>query len=155
MKALLTALLLLFLSILPAGAQVTNAQNLQVEIASQAVLGLSYGVNQTLQNYNENGSTTARFALSQTIFVPPNTTDQSINLATLFPSINSAIMWGVSDISSPGQAWSFGMAAGGSRFDINPGGYFSARVNGSAPTIFVDNPSATSYVVLKVWGIAN
>lgn len=155
MRILVALLLLLLFSLTPALADVTNASSQQIEINAQTQFGLSYSGNTSLMNYVEPGTTTSRFGLSTTVFVAPSTTDQQINLATLFPFINSAQLWGMQDISNPGQQLNWGLASGGQRFQMNPGGFFECRVTGSAPILYIDNPSSSSYVILKVFCIAN
>ena len=137
-------LLIVFISIIiyacvnltPAHSQ-TNAAANQIEINAQVSYGLGWQANTNLLNYIEPGTTTALFANSTTVFIPPNTIDQQINLATLFPNINTAVLWGVADISNPGQPFSLGMAAGGARYAIAAGGFQINRVAGSAPVLYV------------------
>ena len=121
----------------------------------QAAYGLGYQSNSVLMNYCEPGTTQSLFGNSNTVFVPANTTGQAINLATMFPNINSALLWGIQDISNPGQLVSIGMAANGSRYTLAPGGFQVTRVSGSAPTLYVDNPSTNNYAILKVFCLAN
>ena len=54
------------------------------------------------------------------------------------------------DISDPGQAVSFGMAAAGTRFDMAASGFMMVRVAGSRPTLYVDNASSSHYAILQV-----
>jgi hypothetical protein len=139
----------------PAGAQVSNAQPNQVEINAQVAYGLGYQSNSVLMNYIEPGTTTALFGNSATVFVPASTTDQVVNLATLFPYINSAELWAVEDISNPGQSVLIGTATGSNKFTLAPGGFFEARVYGSAPTLYISNPSTNQYAILKFINLAN
>ena len=119
----------------PSHAQATNAQANQIEINAQVAYGLGYQ--------------------SNTVVIPPATTDYAVNLSTMFPSINSAVCWGVEDISNPEQAFSFKMDPGGNSFSVAPSGFVLTRVNGSAPTLYLDNTSTTNYAIIKVFCIAN
>ena len=139
----------------PSHAQATNAQANQIEINAQVAYGLGYQSNTVLMNYCEPGTTTALFNMSNTVVIPPATTDYAVNLSTMFPSINSAVCWGVEDISNPGQAFSLKMDPGGNSFSVAPSGFVLTRVNGSAPTLYLDNTSTTNYAIIKVFCIAN
>ena len=138
-----------------AHTQASNGQANQIEINSQIAYGLGYQSNEVFLNYVEPGTTTALFGQTVTVAVPANTTNYPINLATMFPNVNTAIMYAVEDISNPGQQVSIGMDSGGSRFIMAPGGFFECRVNGSSPTLYVDNASVNQYALLKVVCIAN
>ena len=154
--AIIGFIILLSICTKPVGAQtVSNAQANQIEINAQVAYGLGYQSNSTLMNYIEPGTTTALFGNAQTLFIPPNTTDQMVVLAALFPSINSAVLWGVQDISNPGQSISIGTATGTNKFTLAPGGFLLSRVNGSAPTLYVTNPSPNTYSILKLILLAN
>ena len=139
----------------PVHPQASNAQANQIEINAQVAYGLGYQSNTVLMNYVEPGTTTALFNETVTVAVPANTTNYPINLATMFPNINSAILYGVADISNPGQQFSLGMDSSGARLTIAPGGFGMWRVNGSAPTLYVDNPSSNLYCLIKVMCIGN
>jgi hypothetical protein len=167
-KAALTAdifLLLAFLLVVfwicdfpqPAYPQASNATANQIEINTQVSYGLGFQNNTNLIDYVEPGTTTALYNGQTTVFIPPSTTDQAINLATLFPYVNTPLLWGVQDISNPGQSFSLAMAAsaGSQKFTIAPGGFQINRVNGSAPILYVSNSDPSNYVILKVFMLAN
>lgn len=146
----------LFTSLLALAATATPVSNLttqQIEINAQVNFGLSDFTNSLLLNYQEPNSTTASTSNSATVTVTANTTDNQVNLSTLFPitATNNAICYGVVDISNPGQQVNIGLAAGGSRFNMAPSGFMLIRVTGSKPTLYIDNPSATVTAVLKVF----
>ena len=136
----------------------TNAQPNQVEINCQVSYGLGWQASTTMMNYIEPGTTTANYPLSTIVYVPPSTTAQAINLATLFPNIQSAILYAVQDDSNPGQAFSLATGAADTYMPIAAGGFACFRVNcpiASAPTLYVSNSDASNYVILKVLALAN
>jgi len=147
--------ILAYFCITPVKSQVSNAQPNQIEINAQVAYGLGYQSNSSLLNYIEPGTTTALFGNATTIFVPPATADQTVNLAALFPNINQAVLWGVQDISNPGQSVSIGTAAGSNKFTLAAGGFLLSRVYGSAPTLYIINSSPNTYSVLKLVCLAN
>lgn len=148
----------MWISAIETSGQPTNLRAQQIEINSQCSFGLGYQSNQTLMNYVEPGTTTANFALSTTIFVPPSTTAQAVNLATLFPNITTAILYGVADLSYPGQEVLISMKSDGT----NPmpqaaGGFSQWRVNcpiADAPTLYLTNEDADNYCIVKVFCLA-
>lgn len=154
MRKLLAAAVAMFLTVLPAVAQ-TNATDQQVEINGQVSFGLSYFGNTNLLNYAEPGTTTAKFQGSAVVMVPPSTTDQAVSLSSLFANISTPICIGLKDISNPGQQCNWGMAAAGTRFNMAAGGFSLMRVNGSRPTLYLDNPSSTSYCIVQVFCMGN
>ena len=134
----------------------TNANTQNITIDAQVGMGLQNMPASRLLYYEEPSTTTAKFADTSTIVIPPNTVDQVLNLATLFPGINTALVFVIADItSSPGVPINFGMAAGGARFNMAAMGFFVVRVNGSAPTLYLDNPSLTQNGILQVSVLAN
>lgn len=143
----------------PAKGQATNATAQQVEINSQVAFGLGYQSNQTLMNYVAPGTLTAKFALQTTVFIPPSTTAQAVNLATLFPFINTAIVYGLQDITAAGQAITVSMKSDGTNgMPQAAGGFSEWRVNcaiASAPTLYLTNSDATNYAIVKVFCLAN
>lgn len=157
MKAtrLLTVLAAALVATISPGLPATNATPTQVTIDADIIFGLAQWANMPLFRYIEPTSTTCLFAESATVVVPPATSNQAVNLATLFPSINTAVAYCVTDISYPGQQVSIGMASGGSRFTLAANGFLMARVNGTAPTLYVDNASASASAILRVVAIGN
>lgn len=133
----------------------TNATPEQITINTQINFGLTDFANTLLLNYQEPNTTTCLFQLSQNFIAVANTVNQVIDLATMFSSINTAVLYGIVDISNPGQQVNIGMASSGSRFNMNPGGFFLVRANGSSPTLFVDNPSSSVNAILQVFCLAN
>lgn len=139
---------------LPCFAQ-TNAAEQNVCIQAQVAFGLGLFSNQSLLNYSEPSTTTAKFSNSTTVAVPPSTSNQQINLSTLFPNIATPILFGMSDISDPGQAVDWGLASGGTRFPMAAGGFMITRVSGTGPVVYVDNDSTTEYALLQVFCLGN
>lgn len=133
----------------------TNAAAQQVQINSQVVYGLSENNNTVLQNYIEPSTTTALFQGSIVVVVTANTTNNTYNLATLFPVANTPIFWGVMDISTPGQQVNIGLASGGARFSVSPNGFINVRTNGAFPTLYIDNPSASTNAILQIYMLSN
>lgn len=143
------------ISVTPVSSAVTNATAQQVQINSQIIFGLSQNNNSVLQNYIEPNTTTALFAGSLPVVVPADSVNNEYNLSTLFPLANSPILWGLEDKSNPGQQVNVGLTASGPRFFINPNGYLTARVNGGAPILYIDNPSANSAALLMLFMMSN
>jgi len=133
----------------------SNAAPQQVQINSQICFGLSQNNNTVLQNYIEPNTTTALFQATLVVVVTANTTNNTYNLATLFPVANTPILWGMEDISSPGQQVNWGLASGGQRFNMAPNGYFVCRVAGGAPTLYIDNPSMSVNALIQLFVISN
>jgi hypothetical protein len=133
----------------------TNATSQQVQINSQIIFGLAQNNNTVLLNYIEPDTTMALFSGSLVVVVPPNTNNNTYNLTTLFPVANTPILWGMVDISNPGQQVNWGLASSGARFDMNPNGFFVCRVNGSAPTLYIDNPSASVDALIQLFVLSN
>lgn len=136
----------------------TNATANQFECNLQVAYGLSWQANQVLCNYIEPGTSQANYPLATTIYVPPSTTAQAVNLATLFPYIQTALFYSVQDVSNPGQAFSFSTASAGNYIPIAAGGFAAFRTNcpiGSAPTIYLSNADTVNYCIVKVSGLAN
>jgi hypothetical protein len=136
----------------------TNATPVQFELNAQVNYGLSYLGNATVFTYAEPNQSTALFSTSQTVLIPANSTNNTVNLATLFPNVNNPLVFVLTDISNPGQEMNIGMASGGSRFDMNPNGFFMFRVSqstGSCPTLYIDNPSSNMSAFLQVTCLAN
>jgi hypothetical protein len=133
----------------------TNASPQQVQISSQICFGLSQNNNTVLQNYNEVSTTTALFQGSIDVPVPANSTNNAFNLATLFPVANTPLLWGIQDISNPGTQVNVGLSSSGPRFNLNPNGYLTARVNGGAPTIYIDNPSMSNGAIIQLFLLSN
>jgi hypothetical protein len=143
------------ISATPSTSTYTNAAPQQVQINSQIVFGLAQNNNTVLQNYIEPNTTTALFPGMLLVVVPANSTNNAYNLATLFPLANTPIMWGIMDVSNPGQQINVGLAASGQRFMLNPNGYLTARVNGGAPTLYIDNPSASVNALIQLFMLSN
>ena len=133
----------------------TNTTPQQVEINAQVNWGLSEFTSSLLLNYQEPNTTTALFSATITVVVPINTTNNAYNLATLFPADNSPLLFGLADLSQPGQQLNWGLASSDGRFQMAPGGFALMRVNGGAPTIYVDNPSTTQPAVLQIFSLSN
>ena len=140
---------------LPVGSVTTNANPQQVEVNAEVSFGLGYGTNTNLLNYVEPGTTTCLFNGSTTIFIPASTTNQAVNLATLFPYINTPVLWGWKDISSPGQAVTWSLTSSGATMNQAAGGFCLFRVNGNAPTVYFNNTSMTEPAILQVFMLAN
>ena len=133
----------------------TNTTAQQVEINAQVNWGLSEFANSLLLNYQEPNTTTALFNSSITVVVPAATNNYQVNLATTFPFLNDAIVYGIKDMSNPGQQVDIGLASSGQRFSMAPGGFFVIRVDGSAPTLYIDNPSVSDAAILQVFTMGN
>ena len=128
----------------------------QVIISGQVAYGLGWNATTVLLNYAEPSTTTCTWESSTVIEIPENTTNNQINLASLFPGVTTAVVYGWQDVTaSPGQQLNWGLASSGARFDMAPAGFTVIRVTGSSPTIFVDNPSASQNAYLQVSCMGN
>ncbi len=128
----------------------------QVIIAGQLAFGLGWSATTVLMNYQEPSTTTCTLQASSVVKIPKNTTNNTINLATLFPAVTTAVAYSIADItSSPGQQVAVGMASSGSRFQMAPMGMMMFRVNGSSPTLYCDNASMTTDAYLSVSCMGN
>ena len=141
-------------SVLPVMA-VTNTTATQFDCRASVNFGLSQYATIPMFSYAEPTASTALFNSSQIIVVPPATTDQAINLPTLFPFLNTALVVSVQDISSPGQATAIGLASGGSRLPLAARGFILSRVSGTVPVLYIDNASSTTSAILKVTVLGN
>ena len=137
------------------GQAATNATPQQFELNAQTNYGLSYLGNATTFSYAEPNTSTALFSLSQTFLIPANSTENTINLATAFPVVNSALVYTISDMSNPGLQTSIGTATGANKFIMNPNGFMMIRAKGSAPILYIDNPSINMSAFLQVTVLAN
>jgi hypothetical protein len=120
----------------------------QCYISLQAYLGYPDYSHVTAIDYSSaasNPTLTAAAQSSTPVSVAANTTDQSFNLATLFPALTGLVFISLVDITGTPQPFSFGTAAGTGRQSVAAGAWAAWMPNGGAPpTIFLTNPSTTT-----------
>lgn len=155
-KAKLAGLLftLFALFVLPALAVPVGTAN-NVQIGSQVVYGLQSQYPDVLFQYQEPTTTTCQFQGSTIVQVAANTTNTTINTATLFPGFTTPVCFVVQEITSPSQQLNIGLSNGGPRIQLAAGGFLQARVNAGFPTFYVDNPSLTQAALVRVVALSN
>lgn len=89
----------------------------------------------------------------ETLTIPATTTNNSFNLATMFPSITSAQSISIADMSQPGVAVGFSTVNTGTKFQLRPGGVAVICASGALPTLFFDNAGVNpAYLEITVTG---
>lgn len=113
--------------------------NQNVQISSQVAFGLQSAYPEILLQYQEPSTTTAQFSGATTITIPANTTDNTINTATLFSGITTPIVMGFVDVTNPGVSIGIGTAADDTRIEMAAGGFIIYRTASGMPTFYADN----------------
>lgn len=127
----------------------------QVAIACQVVQGLQSVYPNVLFQYQEPGTTTAQFGSSTVVSIPANSTNNTINTATLFPGCVTPVAVGIAEITSPGLPLSLGLSNGGPRLNLAAGGWNVTRVVSGFPTFYVDNASPSTAALVQVFILSN
>lgn len=120
-----------------------TAQNIQISaLASFGLLDFSHT---TLLNYQEPSSSTATIQGTTTENIPATTSNNLINLSTLFPAAATPVALMIIDTTpSPGVALALGLVSSGTRFFLAGGGFILMRLGaGALPNIYIDNSSST------------
>lgn len=97
-------------------------------------------------NYVESSANTAGVALKTVVTLSGSTTNNAVNLATLFPGVTAAKDLTIRDItSSPGKATSISAHNSGTKLPMKARGVLSLTLNGGTPpTLYIDNSGAGS-----------
>jgi hypothetical protein len=127
----------------------------QIQLSTQVIFGMQQQYSSPIFNYTEPSTTTAQYFGNTTVSIPANSTNNVINTATLFPAWNTPVCIGIAEITTPSLNLNVGLSSGGPRFQLAPGGYLVYRSNGGLPSIYVDNPSASSAALVQVFGLSN
>jgi len=108
-------------------------------------LSMQFGFNMQneLLNYIESNSITAAQAVESVVNLTALTSNQAVSLATLFPGLTSIVAFGFKDISNPGVVVSWGLASGGARITGRANSAILVACNGTIPTLYFDNASAS------------
>lgn len=105
--------------------------------------------------YQEPTTTTVSYWLESEVNIPANTTNQSLNLATLLPSATAGVFLYLMENTNPPTGFSFSTTSAGTFLPINPGGYVSFRLGGGAlPTVYLTNTNLTTSVNILI-GVAS
>jgi hypothetical protein len=109
----------------------------------------------TLLNYATSDSLTAQLSGAQTVIVPVSTTGQAVALASLFPNLTLPLFVAIADITVPGVGGLFythSGAASSEKQTIGPSGFLAWMPDGATTlnTLYFDNPSSTSELVLAI-----
>jgi hypothetical protein len=124
-------------------------------VSLQTYLGAPDYSHQTLIDYVSPTTFTAAAADSLTVTVPPSTTDQTANLATLFPGLQAALFVAIIDITVPGQTFSVTTVSGGGRVAVAGSSWFAYMPNTTTlPTLYLTNPNTTT-ADLKILVLSN
>lgn len=112
---------------------------------------INFRLEQGDMKYVEPPTTLAAIQLINVVRVPALTTNQSINLATLFPALTagSTVAISLRDVSGTPIPFTVSTAAADPGLPIRAGG-FLAWAASSLPTIYVDNPHATLALELQI-----
>lgn len=123
----------------------------------QAFLGSPDFQHQTVANFQSNETFTAAAVANTIVSVPANTTDQAVNLATLFPALTATSFIVVQDVTAtPGQPFSVTTVSGSGRIAIAGGGFLAWTQNGGAPpTLYLTNPSTTTASDIQISVMSN
>lgn len=113
----------------------------QLAISLQVSLGPPGGSNRSLLNFTEATSTTAEQGNVAVVQIANSATNDAINLATLFPSLSSAKVITLRDVSATAREVSFSPANSGTKLVLAAGGSMVLRTNGTLPTLYFDNSS--------------
>ena len=152
MKNKLLALALSLLWAAPAFAASATGQNIQ--IGAEVVMGLQSVYPNTLFQYQEPPATTAQFQGSTILSIPPTSTNNTVNTATLFSGMATPILVGIADITNPGVQLSVGLDSGGAREVMAPNGFHIVRVASGFPTFYIDNATSGA-ALLRVFILSN
>lgn len=126
--------------------------------ATQAVISLrSYMTPQgptqtTLVNTTTPDSFTADAADTITRSIAASATNQSFNLATLFPACTAPVFVCIADVSSPGVGFAITTVSGSGKMGIMASYWMAYMANGTTalPTVYIDNPSSTQSLILQI-----
>ena len=117
-------------------------------IALEAYLGYPDYSHQTVIDYVSPTTLQGIVQAGYPAIVPPNTTDQAGNLASLFPELAYLLFLVVMDATTPGQPFSFTTVAGSGRLSVAASSFFSYMPNGGTPpTLYLTNPNNTEALI--------
>lgn len=125
-----------------------------VGIFLQCFHGYSDSSHQSLINYTEPSSTTAKYCAQHEAPVVKNTPNNAFNLASLFPAFGTDnVLLTIEEISSTPLQLNFGFTSGGTRLPLTA---LVARLKtGALPTIYIDNPSLTTDATIRISVVGN
>lgn len=109
----------------------------------------------TLMNYSNADGETANLNAATNIVVPVSTVGQAVALSTLFPNMTLPLFIAIQDITVPGVGGLFYFSSGASSSQkqvLGLNGFVAWVPDGATPlnTIYFDNPSSTSELVLAI-----
>lgn len=128
----------------------TNATANPAYIFLTAYMGPGDGTRQNALQYQSATSLTA--AVSNVVIqeVAAGLTNQAYNLTTMFGSQVSATLIAISDGTNPGTGFNITATSGMNKWQVAPNGVFLVMPLSTftLPTVYIDNPSATSVLNL-------
>lgn len=117
-----------------------------ISLNMQVGFGLQENPAQLALNYSESITTTAKYLNNYTETIAANTTNNQVDLATIFAGITEPIAFGMQVLDeSPGNPVNWGLASSGTRFGLGATGALLIRLSPdeTLPTLYIDNPSLT------------
>jgi hypothetical protein len=125
----------------------------QAVISLKAYLGTSPPNQQLSIFYLSADTLTGSIQNSQSIIVNASTTDQAVNLATLFPAALNPVIVQIVEVTTVPTGFSFTTVSGSGRQVISAGG-FVCFMPSALSTIYISN-TATTEIVLTIGVISN
>lgn len=127
-----------------------TATSVPLYIAVQAFLGQPDYTHETILNFISGTTLTGTKVYKTTVALADSTTDQQVNLATLFPNLTACKLLIVIEITSTPVAISIGFAAGASKA-LKAGYPFIFPLNGTAPgSLYLSNSSGGAAEVMVI-----
>jgi hypothetical protein len=129
----------------------TSINPVQAVISLRAYMGPNGPTQDAILNATTPDSFTALAPGSLTITVPPSTSNQAFALATLLAAYTAPVFVGVSEQTALGFKITTASNASG-KMGVAPGFWWSYMADGATalPTIYIDNSSSTTTLVLNV-----
>jgi len=120
----------------------------QAYISLRANLGYPDYTNQPLINFVSSTTFTAAALAINEVTVSANTTDQAVNLSTLFPALSNLLFVMFIDITTPGQPFSITSVSGSGRLSVAANSFYAYMPNtSSGPTLYLTNANSTSSLI--------
>jgi hypothetical protein len=130
----------------------TNVAAQQAVISLRSYFAPQGPTQQAILNSTTPDSFTADAAEVHTVSVPPSTTDQSFDLATLFPTMTAPVFCGIVDVSNPGIGFKITTVSGSGRVGVAPNFWWAYMGDGTTalPTVYISNASSTQTLYLSI-----
>lgn len=143
--------------LVPLTAQATGPTSTaqQFQISTQVAFGMGNQFPDLLYYYQEPTSNTAVMDGSTNVVINANSTNTAISTATLFPGVNTPVLWGIAEITNPALPLAVGLSSSGPRMQMAAGGFWITRVASGSPTFYVDNTDPANKALVRVFMISN